>query len=123
MKLYEIMQVLNDNMDVEDNKLYDFILYGCSDYRDYLRNQSCKRNEPLKDREIDNVKYVLLAVRYGFKEENCGFDTHNKSKSYLQVYWAKNGFEIGKLVELNKQMGFGDCYVFRVKECGEDDSQ
>ena len=123
MTLYHILRVINDSMGFEDNGLFAFITWGCGDYDSFLRTQFCKRTEPLKDREIANVKYVLLAVRFGFKQEDCDFDSHNTPKAYLQVYWAKNGYEIGKLVELNKQMGFEDCYVFRVKECGEDDSQ
>ena len=117
MKLYEIMQVLNDNMEAEDNKLYDFILYGCEDYNSYLKTLSVKRKEPLKDREIGHTKYVILAVRSKFKHKDCTYDIFNTPKCQLRILWAKNGYEVLKLVEFNKNLGFGDCYVFRVKEC------
>ena len=123
MTLYEILHLLNDYMESKEEKLYDFLLYGCGDYGSFLRTQSTRRAEPLEDREIGEFKYVILAVRFRFKHKNCTHDIFNTPKCQLQVYWAKNGYEVLKLVELCKNLGFGDCYVFPLREvcslCGQ----
>lgn len=121
MTLYEILHLLNDYMESKEEKLYDFLLYGCGDYGGFLRTQATRRTEPLPDREIGIFKYVILAVRFRFKHKDCGFDIWNAPKSLMQVYWAKNGYEVLKLVELNKNLGFGDCYVFPLREVQEND--
>lgn len=115
LTLYQIMQLLNDNMESKDNKLRDFLLYGCGDYGSFLRTQATKRIEPLEDREIGGFKYVVLGVRSGFKHKNVGHDIFNTPKCHLQVYWAKNGYEVLKLVALNKNLGFDDCYAFPLR--------
>lgn len=121
MTLYEILHLLNDYMESKEEKLYDFLLYGCGDYGSFLRTQATRRAEPLEDREVGEIKYVILAVRFGFKHKNCTHDIFNTPKCHLQVYWAENGYKVGKIVALNKNLGFGDCYAFPLREVQEND--
>lgn len=121
MTLYEILHLMNDYMESKGDRLYNFSLYGCGDYGNFLRTQATKRTEPLENREIGEYKYAILAVRFGFRHRNCAFDIFNSPKSLMQVYWAKDGYEVLKLVELNKVLGFADCYAFPLKEVQEHD--
>ena len=116
MTLYHIMQHLNDNMESKNNGLRDFLLYGCKDYGSFLRTQATKRKEPLPDREVGDFKYVVLAVRFGFKYKNIGHDIFDTPKCHLQVFWVENGYEVGRIVALSKNLGFGDCYAFPLRE-------
>ena len=115
MTLYQIMQLLNDNMEAKDNRLRDFLLYGCKDYGSFLRTQATKRKEPLPDREVGDFKYVVLAVRFGFKYKNIGHDIFDTPKCHLQVFWVENGYEVGRIVALNKNLAFDVCYAFPLK--------
>ena len=121
MTLYQIMQLLNDNMESKDNRLRDFLLYGCGDYGSFLKTQAVKRKEPLPDREVGDFKYVVLAVRFGFKHKSCTHDIFNTPKCLLQVYWAKDGYDVLKIVELNKNLGFEDCFAFPLRGGVSDD--
>lgn len=122
MTLYQIMQLLNDNMDSKDNRLREFLLYGCEDYGNFLRTQATKRPEPLPDREVGEFKYVVLAARFGFKQKNVGHDIFNTPNCHLQVYWVENGYEVGRIIALNKNLGFDDCYAFPLREANENNS-
>ena len=122
MTLYQIVQFLNDNMESKNNGLSDFLLYGCEDYGSFLRTQATKRSAPLPDRDVGNFKYVVLAVRFGFKHKNVSHDIFNAPKCHLQVYWAESGYKVGKIVALNKNLGFADCYAFPLRGVGYGES-
>ncbi|MBR6606258.1 MAG: hypothetical protein IKK92_10420 [Prevotella sp.] len=121
MTLYQIMQLLNDNMDSKNNRLRNFLLHGCEDYGSFLSTQPAKRKEPLPDRDVGNFKYVILAVRGGFKHKSIGHGIFDTPTCQLQVYWAENGHKVGRIVALNKNLGFDDCYTFPLRRINEND--
>ncbi len=116
MTLYQILQLINDNMEAKKNQLYDYLLHGCSDFGTHLEIKATKRVEPLPNRDIGEFKYVVFAVRFKFKHKNCTHDIFNTPKSLMRIQWAKNGCEAGRIVALSKNLGFGDCYIFPLRE-------
>ncbi len=116
MTLYQILHLLDDNMESKKNQLFDYLLYGCSDFGTHLEIKATKRAEPLPDRDIGEYKYVVFAVRFKFKHKNCTHDIFNTPKSLMRIQWAKNGYEVGKIVALSKNLGFGECYAFPLRE-------
>lgn len=114
MTLYKALQTINDMFEVKDNMLFEYLLNSCADYGSFLRTQFCKLNTPLKDKDIE-CKWVVFSVKCSFKLENVRF-VGNMPVAVVQVHWATRGLEVKDIVELTKNLGFNDVYVFRVYE-------
>lgn len=114
MNLYKALQTINDNLEFKNNEFFDYVLWSCADYGDFLRTQMCKLKNPLQDKEIE-CKYVVFAVKGKFNPADCSFSGSSPNAA-IQIYWAKNGLEVKDFVELNKNLGFNEVYAFRVYE-------
>ena len=105
MTLYQVCQKINDYLEVKDNCIFDYLVWGSTDNGDFLRTQFSKRKTPLKDKDLGEVRFIVMGMQHDFNPTEFTF-TENTSKAQVQVFWCKRGLEVKNVVEINNNLGY-----------------
>lgn len=114
MTLYDLIKAISNDITPNTNNLYNYILYTCEDNLTFLRSSCLTFSEPLPNREIEEIEWVVI----GFKEpvnNESDFILHNNRcpSNLLQVYFNNHLRTLEQAKEINKNLGFP--YLFTLK--------
>ena len=112
MTLHELIQKIDSALTPESHALFDFILRTTDDNWTFLRSRYIDRLEPLPDRYIGKIEWVVVAFQQPFNERDLIVRNHFPQTN-LQVYFNNDLRTLDEAIEINKNLGFP--YAFAIK--------
>lgn len=105
MTLYQVCQRINDSLEIEDNLVFNYLIWGTTDNGNFLRTQHCKRHNALQDKELGFVKHVVLGMQQRFNTLDFVFN-QNSTNAKVQVFWCDSASKAKEVVEINSNLGY-----------------
>ena len=108
MTLYDALAIANKELTPDSNLFFFYVLKTSDNNGGFLRTCYCEKKHTLKDREIENIGFIVVGSQQPITKErllNCFTRTGIKTNFKLQIYYgmissAKEG------VELNERLGY-----------------
>lgn len=115
MRLYEIVQKVDDLLTPDTHLLYNYILKTSDNNGTFLRTSCIIRPTSISDEEVGEVEFIIAAFQDSFKETDICIDYNRElghiPKMKLQIYFNSNLRSKEKAIETNKLLGYPFYYV------------
>lgn len=105
MTLYQVCQKINDYLETPNNQVFNYLIWSSADKANFIRTQSNKNKIPIKDKDLGEVKFVVLGMQKDFDLADYTFDK-DLPNAQIQVFWCKRGLEVRDVVALNNSQGY-----------------
>ena len=108
MTLYDALAKANKELTPDSNLFFFYVLKSSDDNGGFLRTCYCEKQHTLKDKEIDDIGYIVVGSQQPITEKrllNCFARTGIKTNLKLQIYYGMiTSADEG--VELNENLGY-----------------
>lgn len=108
MTLYDALAKANKEITPDSNLFFFYVLKTSDNNGGFLRTCYCEKQHTLKDREIEDIGFIVVGSQQLIAEEhllNCFTRIGIKTNLKLQIYYGMvSSAEEG--VELNERLGY-----------------
>lgn len=115
MTLYQVCQKINDYLEASNTQVLDYLIWSSIDKGNFIRTQSKKNKNPIKDKDIGEVKYIVLGMQKDFNLADYTFKK-DLPNAQVQVFWCKRGLEVRDIVAFNNSQGYFHNIAIVVRE-------
>lgn len=118
MTLYDALAKANRKITSDSNLFFFYVLKTSDDNGGFLRTCYCEKRHNLKDREIDDIGFIVIGSKQPVTEDkllDCFTHQGIRTEHKLQIYYGMiNSADEG--VAINKNLGYKHNIIIKFDE-------